>query len=76
MMKELAPGIESKMELGMLFWLWAASRRRTPRYDDVMAYFSVSKPTACRYLQCYRNVLAKQEAKIGRRSKVLSDLTS
>lgn len=55
-------GYISHAEMGMRFVLWASQLRRWPTYRDVMAAFGVSRATAHRYLNAYRNVVSVDEA--------------
>lgn len=62
MKPHIPPGISSHTELGMRFVVWANSLKRFPGHRDVMAAFDVSRSTAFRYLNAYRDVVSMEGA--------------
>ncbi|PXV54207.1 hypothetical protein SAMN04487785_11413 [Dyella jiangningensis] len=56
MKRGLKPGYGTNLEFGMRFLLWADGLGHWPNFREVMSAFGVSKASAYRYLDSYRNV--------------------
>lgn len=58
----LSPGISSSLELGMRFAHWADLDGVSPTPKRIMCAFGVSRATAFRYLDAYRNFVSVRGA--------------
>lgn len=49
------PGVHTQLEFAFRFIAWASARRQPATITDAVAHFGMSRSTACRYLNAYRN---------------------
>ena len=63
--RNLPIGISSSLELGMRFAYWAGRGADSPTPQQIMREFEVSRATAFRYLDAYRNFVSVRDARDG-----------
>lgn len=49
------PGVHTQLEFAFRFIAWASARRQPATVRDAVAHFGMSRATAWRYLNAYRN---------------------
>lgn len=66
--RALPPGIGSVFEFGMRFAHWAGKTDDLPTACQVMKEFSVSRATAFRYIDAYRNFVSLRDSQTSKAS--------